>query len=52
MLVMLANDRLEDLSWNISFGIWEKRDAGHTVVRIATSWATRKEDVDELISLL
>ena len=29
---------------------WGKPDAGHTAVRFCTSWATRPEDVDALIS--
>ena len=52
LFIVLENQRLEVLSENVSLGIWEKPDAGHTVVRIATSWATREEDVDELLSLL
>ena len=31
---------------------WEKKDDTHTVVRFATSWATRDEDADELVRLL
>lgn len=52
LFIVLENQRLEALSENVSLGVWEKPDAGHTVVRIATSWATREEDVDELLSLL
>ncbi len=52
LFVVLENSRLSALSGHVSFGIWEKADADHTVVRIATSWATREEDVEELLSLL
>ena len=31
---------------------WEKPDEDHTVVRFATSWATRKEDIEKLMELL
>jgi len=31
---------------------WERVDAGHCAVRFCTSWATREEDVDHLISFL
>ena len=31
---------------------WENLPDGRTVMRIATSWATRDEDVDALIALL
>lgn len=52
LFIVLDNSRLEALSGSVSFGIWEKIDPDHTVVRIATSWATREEDAEELISLL
>ena len=31
---------------------WERVDAGHSAVRFCTSWATREEDVDRLITFL
>lgn len=34
------------------FGFWEKFDDTHTVVRIATSWATRMDEVEALIDLM
>ncbi|MBR6467098.1 MAG: hypothetical protein IKT16_02965, partial [Desulfovibrio sp.] len=42
---------LERLSGRASWSFWEKPDASHTVVRLAASWATRKEDVEALASL-
>ena len=33
-------------------GFWEKPDPEHTVVRLATSWATRREDVEAFLALL
>lgn len=50
--VVLDNARMDDLSKQVSFGFWEALDADRTVVRFATSWATREEDVDALIELL
>ena len=50
--VVLPNDRMEELKKKVSFGFWEIRDADHTVVRFATSWATKKEEVRELLQLL
>ena len=32
--------------------IWEKKDADHTVVRFATSWATKEEDIRKLLALM
>jgi len=52
IFITLDNERLNALKPHASFGFWEKPDATHTVVRIATSWATRDEDVDALIALL
>ena len=40
------------LSERIEMGFWENIDADHTVMRIATSWATRPEDVDALIDVI
>lgn len=52
IFVVLENSRLEELKKEVSFGFWERPDADHTVVRIATSWATREEDVDAVIAIL
>lgn len=49
---ILEDSFMEKLSEKVEFGFWEKYDESHTVVRFATSWATRDEDVDALISLL
>lgn len=35
---------------NVSF--WEKPDDTHTIIRLATSWATRAEDVETLLQVL
>ena len=50
--IVLENEEMEQLQKKVSFSIWEKADDNHTVVRFATSWATKKEDVEELITLL
>jgi len=39
----------EKLSKKFSFAFWEKTDAGHTAVRICTSWATKESDAAALI---
>lgn len=49
--VILENGELERLSHNVDFTRWEALDEGHTVVRLAVSWATREEDVDALLAL-
>ncbi len=45
-------ESLERLKENVVFSYWEKKDAAHTVVRFATSWATKMEDVKKLAALL
>ena len=37
---------------SIDYGIMEKADNEHTVMRLCTSWATTDEQVDQLIALL
>lgn len=50
--IILENAEMEELKKQAAFGFWEKADEEHTVVRFATSWATREEDVRELIGFL
>lgn len=50
--IILSNKQMEELSKQVSFGFWEKKDEGHAVVRFATSWATREEDVEKLLSII
>lgn len=52
IFIVLENNRMEQLAREAAFDFWEKFDDTHTVVRFATSWATRGEAVDALISLL
>ena len=49
---ILANSQLEALEGKAKFGFWEKYDDTHTVMRIATSWATRMEEIEQLIDLM
>ena len=39
------------LSAHVSMGFWEKQ-GDVTIMRIATSWATRDADVERLIAVL
>ncbi len=52
IFIVLENTRLKELSEKVCFGFWEKKDDNHTVMRIATSWATTDEDVENLLALL
>lgn len=52
IFIILDNEKMAELAEKVSFSFWETADENHTVVRIATSWATREEDVDALIGML
>ena len=52
IFIVLENTRYAELSKKITFGFWEKKDASHTVVRIATDWATTPENVEKLLQAL
>lgn len=49
---ILDNATMERLSGDFLFSFWQKVDEGHSAVRFCTSWATRPEAVDALISAL
>ena len=50
--IILEDSKMEELRKEVQFSFWEKADDTHTIVRFATSWATRMEDVQKLLSLL
>lgn len=50
--IILSDEEIQRLKEKVSFEIWEQVGEGHQVVRFATSWATRKEDVDALMKML
>lgn len=52
IFVIMENDFLEDFRHKVEYSFIEKYDETHTVIRFATSWATRKEEVEGLIRLL
>ena len=52
IFIVLENTRYAELSKTITFGFWEKKDDSHTVVRIATDWATTQENVEKLLQAL
>ena len=45
---IIEDKKLEELSQIMSYTVWERFDDTHTVIRLATSWATQ---MDEIISL-
>ena len=49
---IIENAVMEHLAEQVEFGFWEEYDDSHTIVRFATSWATRMEDVEALSHIL
>ena len=50
--IIMENEVMERLRSKVAFSFWEKYDENHTIVRFATSWATKREDVEKVISFL
>lgn len=50
--VVLEDEKYEALKEKVAVSFWEKPDEAHTVVRLATSWSTREEDIEKLRELL
>lgn len=46
---ILSDEVLKKLGENYSYSYQKRIDEGHSAVRFCTSWATREEDVDQLI---
>lgn len=43
---------LKKIQRKVSTSFWEKTDETHTLIRLATSWGTTKQDVEELIQVI
>ena len=52
VFVEMPDETLRRLSEHIEYSFWEKSAPDRTVIRFATSWATRSETVEQLIDLL
>ena len=50
--IIVENSRLPELQSKVVYSFIEKYDAEHTVIRLATSWVTTEEQVDELLNSL
>ncbi len=50
--IIMENKKLEEIKTSVKYSFWEKYDENHTVVRFATSWATKEEDIDALDRLI
>ena len=52
IFIVLKNENYALLSEKIGLSFWEKTDEAHSVVRIATSWATTDDQVERLLKVL
>ena len=52
VFVRMENERLRRLSDRLVYSFWEQTDDTHTVIRLATSWATTDAQLDCLAALL
>lgn len=50
--VVFDNDTLSRLKQEVAMSFWERVDADHTVVRLATCWSTTEDDIKALAKLL
>lgn len=50
--VIVENEKLKKLGEQVNYGFWEKYDDRRTVIRFASSWATKDEDIDALAEIL
>lgn len=52
IFVIIENARLAELGEKMVYSFFDRFDDDHTVIRIATSWATTKEQVDGLLEIM
>lgn len=50
--LIVADSDLPRISALVAYSFWEKYDEAHTVIRLVTSWATTKEQVQKLRDIL
>ena len=49
--LLLTDEQVDRLKRQVIFSTWEKPDETHTVIRLATSWATTEENVQKLLQV-
>ncbi len=49
---LLEHSQMEPLAEKVDYGYMEEFDENHSVVRFATSWATKMEDIEKLAEIL
>jgi threonine aldolase len=46
--IVLENKKIEELGKHVAYDPWDRVDPDHTAIRLATSWATQPEQLEEL----
>jgi len=49
---IIENSKLAELEKKVMYSFWEKYDQDHTVIRLATSWATNQEELQALLQII
>lgn len=49
---IIPDEKLKELEESFTYSYWERIDMAHSAVRLCTSWATKEEAVDDLLSRL
>lgn len=49
---VVSNEQKNRMIKKVDFGVWQKFDSQHTVIRFSTSWSTKMDDVERLIAVL
>lgn len=52
IFIILENESLRRFGERVNYSFWEAYDENHTVIRLATSWASQGKDVEALLKLL
>lgn len=52
VFVKLTDAARKKLEERVAVSFWEKPDPDHTIIRLATSWATTEEDVQKLLEII
>ena len=52
IFLVLEDERLKELEQKVAVSFWKKADDNHTIIRLATSWATKEEEIKALIEIL
>ena len=50
IFLILPDPLIAELQQSYGFYVWSKADAGHSAIRLVTSWATPTEKVTEFIA--